>query len=96
LNQANKARESEAKTYVGSMNRGQQAFYLENDTFGADIGALQIGIPTTTGYYTYASVGGTNAVSTGTKKVGSSVKNFTGTVTINTTTGVTTATLVTS
>jgi len=96
LNQANKARESEAKTYVGSMNRGQQAFYLENDAFGADIAALQIGIPTTTGYYTYASVGGTNAVSTGTKKVGSSVKSFTGTVSINTTTGVTTATLVTS
>lgn len=97
LNQANKARESEAKTYVGSMNRGQQAFYLENDAFGADIAALQIGIPTTTGYYTYASVGTTtSAISTGLKKNGSSVKNFTGTVTINTGTGVTTATLVTS
>ncbi|HIK54809.1 MAG TPA: prepilin-type N-terminal cleavage/methylation domain-containing protein, partial [Synechococcales cyanobacterium M55_K2018_004] len=29
LNQANKARQSEASTYVGSMNRGQQAYYLE-------------------------------------------------------------------
>jgi type II secretion system protein G len=36
LNQANKAKQSEAKTYVGSMNRGQQAYFLENDTFVGD------------------------------------------------------------
>ncbi len=36
LNQANKAKQSEAKTYVGSMNRAQQAYYLENDTFAME------------------------------------------------------------
>jgi type IV pilus assembly protein PilA len=43
LNQANKARQSEAKTYIGSMNRGQQAYYLENTGFGA-LTDLEIGI----------------------------------------------------
>lgn len=33
LNQANKAKETESKTYVGSMNRSQQAFYLEKKHF---------------------------------------------------------------
>ena len=32
LNQANKARQAEAETYVGSMNRAQQAEYLEENT----------------------------------------------------------------
>jgi prepilin-type N-terminal cleavage/methylation domain-containing protein len=54
LNQANKARQSEAKTYVGSMNRGQQAYRLENKNFAASFPLLGIGIPATTEYYAYA------------------------------------------
>ncbi len=64
LNQANKAKQSEAKTYVGSMNRAQQAYYLEKGSFAAPgittigtndkaIGALGLGIQTTTQYYIY-------------------------------------------
>jgi len=55
LNQANKAKQSEAKTYIGSMNRTQQAYYLEKDTFaGQDkFGDLGLGIKTTTGTYNY-------------------------------------------
>ena len=53
LNQANKAKQSEAKTYVGSMNRGQQAFYLENDEFSSNIGDLGLGIKTQTSNYKY-------------------------------------------
>lgn len=60
LNQANKAKQSEAKTYVGSMNRGQQAYYLENDTFvGSDtkeFGNLGLGIATETTNYSYGIV----------------------------------------
>ncbi|MBD1804461.1 type IV pilin-like G/H family protein [Microcoleus sp. FACHB-SPT15] len=55
LNQANKAKQSEAKTYVGSMNRGQQAYYLENDEFSTEIGELGLGIKTQTANYKYAS-----------------------------------------
>ena len=35
LNQANKARQSEAQTYIGSLNRGQQAYYLEKSVFAS-------------------------------------------------------------
>lgn len=56
LNQANKARASEAKTYTGSMNRAQQAYILENPEFvtdQADIPKLGLGIKTQTENYTY-------------------------------------------
>jgi len=83
LNQANKARESEAKTYVGSMNRGQQAYYLEEGAFGADLATIGIGIPAATTYYKYdtKATSATVATSTGIKVKGA-VRDFTGTVTV--------------
>ncbi len=65
LNQANKAKQSEAKTYVGSMNRAQQAYYLENNEFAdnASVGRLGLGISTDTVNYDYAvSVAGDGVV----------------------------------
>ncbi len=56
LNQANKAKQSEAKTYTGSMNRAQQAYYLENSTFTTSIGTLGLGIATQTVNYKYAAI----------------------------------------
>ncbi|MEQ8536056.1 MAG: type IV pilin-like G/H family protein [Coleofasciculus sp. D1-CHI-01] len=56
LNQANKAKESEAKQYTGSMNRSQQAYYLEKSDFvvtTTDIGKLGLGISTQTTNYNY-------------------------------------------
>jgi len=62
LNQANKAKQSEAKTYVGSMNRAQQSFYLENNEFAGetaeDFGKLGLGIATETDNYEYKIKGG--------------------------------------
>jgi len=60
LNQANKAKQSEAKQYVGSMNRSQQAFYLERGYFAADgkFGNLGLGIQTETTNYEYEITGG--------------------------------------
>jgi type IV pilus assembly protein PilA len=54
LNQANKARESEAKQYTGSMNRAQQANYLERTTFTTDFGELGLGIASQTTNYVYS------------------------------------------
>ena len=56
LNQANKAKQSEAKTYVGSMNRAQQAYYLENTQFAlnSNFGSLGLGIATQTVNYQYS------------------------------------------
>jgi prepilin-type N-terminal cleavage/methylation domain-containing protein len=67
LNQANKAKQSEAKTYVGSMNRGQQAYYLEKTAFvtqDQDFGKLGLGVDTQTNNYQYkvADGGGGSAV----------------------------------
>lgn len=60
LNQANKAKQSEAKTYVGSMNRSQQAQYMEAGEFASDtasLGKLGLGVRTQTQNYKYAIKG---------------------------------------
>lgn len=53
LNQANRARESEGKTYVGSILRGQQAHYLENGEFAATLEDLALGIDRESSIYSY-------------------------------------------
>ncbi|MFE1745270.1 type IV pilin-like G/H family protein [Coleofasciculus sp. H7-2] len=51
---ANKAKQSEGKQYISSINRGQQAYYLENGTFVASLPKLDQGIPTRTINYEYS------------------------------------------
>lgn len=54
LNQASRARQTEAKVNLSSLNRAQQAFYLENSQFVTDvaeIGKLGIGIVSETENY---------------------------------------------
>jgi type II secretion system protein G len=53
LNQANRAKETEASTYVGSVNRGQQAYRLENSEFSDALANLDVGIDDSTEYYSY-------------------------------------------
>ena len=57
LNQANRARQSEAQTYVGSVNRGQQAYRLENREFADEIANLGLGISSQTEFYNYGAGG---------------------------------------
>jgi type IV pilus assembly protein PilA len=79
LNQANKARESEAKTYVGSINRAQQAYFLEQTTFGANLTALELGISDSVSYaYTTAGTA-TNAPTTA-KAVNTALNSYSGIV----------------
>lgn len=52
-NQANKARQSEAKTYVGSLNRVQQAYFLEKNKWAKTIDETAIGIKAETENYRY-------------------------------------------
>jgi len=73
LNQSNKAKQSEAKTYVGTLNKGQQAYYTEKSTFGSNIDILGVGVKASTVNYTYdstratsATVSDNHAISTGT------------------------------
>ena len=53
LNQANKAKQSEAKQYIASINKGQQAFYAENGKFTQSIPDLGLGLKTQTTNYQY-------------------------------------------
>ncbi|MFM6844441.1 MAG: type IV pilin-like G/H family protein, partial [Dolichospermum sp.] len=54
LSQAAKSKQTEAKTFVGAVNRAQQAHRMENTTFSGDLVSLQVNIPTQSEYYLYA------------------------------------------
>ena len=60
LSQANKAKQTEAKQYVSSMNKGLQAYFAENTQFTDDIGLLGLGLKTQTTNYLY-DIGATDA-----------------------------------
>jgi len=60
LSQANKAKQTEAKQYVSSINKGLQAYYAENTKLTTDIGLLGLGLKTETTNYKYA-IGTTSA-----------------------------------
>ena len=61
LNQANRARETEASQAIGSLNRGQQAYYLEAVDFAPTVGDLDVGVEQDTDNFLYAegNTGGT-------------------------------------
>jgi type IV pilus assembly protein PilA len=91
LNQSNKAKQSEAKTYVGTLNKGQQVYFTEKNRFGSTIDILGIGVKTDTANYQYDSRNATyaattpssnNATSTGTPK-SVALRGYTGMVQLN-------------
>ncbi len=53
LNQASKAKQVEAKTYISTMNRAQQVYYLENFSFTNSIDSLELGLRNQTNNYDY-------------------------------------------
>lgn len=53
LNQVAKAKSAEAKAYIGSINRGQQAYRLEHDTFARTLPELAIGLKAETNNFKY-------------------------------------------
>ena len=87
LNQANKAKQSEAKTYVGTLNRTQQAYFLENSKFATKLADMADPVPATTVNYDYLSVSSSaiTALSTGTAKV-AALRSYGGTVFVATNT----------
>lgn len=54
LNASNKPIISEAKQYVNSMNRAQQAYFAEKSVFSTSVDALGLGIKTETTNYKYS------------------------------------------
>lgn len=53
LNQTAKAKQSEAKTYVSTINKTQQAYYTEKSTFAPGLTFLSLGTPSATENYRY-------------------------------------------
>ena len=91
LSQANKAKQSEAKQYISSLNKGQQAFYAEKGSFVTDIaalGSLGLGLKSITNNYSYtlADAGGGQGVSATAKGV-SGLRHYAGGVTLVTAPG---------
>ena len=74
LNQSSKAKQSEAKQYVGSMNRAQQAYYLENADWGSTVNVLGLGIQTQTINYSYTVDTITGASTTSVYNYGAALK----------------------
>ena len=54
LNNTNKSKQSEAKQYVSSMNKAQQAYFAEKSVFSSSVNALGLGIKTETTNYKYS------------------------------------------
>jgi type IV pilus assembly protein PilA len=63
LNQANKAKQSEAKQYVGAIVRSEQAYYLENTKFTSSIDELSKVVKADTTNYDYTMTAATPLVS---------------------------------
>jgi type IV pilus assembly protein PilA len=88
LNQANKAKQSEAKQYVGTLVRTQQAYYLENSTFAPTFADLAKPVSSDTTNYTYSI---SEATDTSTKILGTSkkaaLKSYAGAAIISQSTG---------
>lgn len=61
LSCANKAKQSEAKQYVSSMTRAQQAYLAEKGVFATSLDALGIGLKTQTTNYNYSVIAGKKA-----------------------------------
>jgi type II secretory pathway pseudopilin PulG len=91
LNQANKAKQSEAKTYVGSINKGHQAYYTENTEFTSDINALGVGIQTSTKNYTYTVTAGADALTQGDTNFTDALNSYDGMVYLVSTEGASTS-----
>ncbi|KYC43002.1 general secretion pathway protein GspH [Scytonema hofmannii PCC 7110] len=84
LSQVSKARQSEAKQNIGSMNRAQQAFFLENNNaFTTELNELALGIRTQTDNYKYEIAAAANTgshVSNKARSVKKALKSYIGVV----------------
>jgi len=78
MNQSAKAKQSEAKKTVASVNRSQTAHRSENSTFAPDLASLSLGLKTVTDYYTYTVVGEQNTASIIAQAGDSALRGYTG------------------
>ena len=81
LNQTTKAKQSEAKTYVATISKTQQAYFTEKGTFAPALTFLSLGTPTATDNYSYIPLSTTDvAVAVGTSTLKPNLKVYYGRV----------------
>jgi type IV pilus assembly protein PilA len=84
LGQINRAQAAGAQIHVGSFNRAQQTYMLENDSFATSLPDLGVEIPSTTAYHTYSVENtDTNWAMLAATPNSSSVRGYMGVVYIN-------------
>jgi prepilin-type N-terminal cleavage/methylation domain-containing protein len=83
LNQAAKARQSEGSTYVGTLNRTQQAYFVENNAFAKTMTDLKAGVPAETDSFKYESKGEDKKATNTADKKSDALKSFLGEVQLN-------------
>jgi type IV pilus assembly protein PilA len=72
LGQANKARESGAKTNLGAINRAQQNYRIENGAFSSSLSDLDIGVSDTDDYEFSVNSGGSDSTEAQASPIGNS------------------------
>ena len=78
LNQTAKAKQSEAKTTMSSINTGQTAYRTQNTQFAANFNALALGLPTQTTNFNYNVVGLVDSASSTATASDTSLKGYAG------------------
>lgn len=78
LNQTGKARQAEAKTYLGTFNRAQQAYFTEKSSFAKTIKDLGVDVPDSTDNYSYSllQVDGSKAIAIAKPVEGATYKGY--------------------
>lgn len=75
LNQAAKARGAEAKNNVGGMNRAQQTYFLEHQTFTTTVSSLGLSMVNSTDNFIYEAEPGTDGLTAAVTNLGTSLKD---------------------
>jgi type IV pilus assembly protein PilA len=95
LAQVNKGKQAEGKQNIGTINRTQQAYFLENDSFTSEVTTLGVGIKTQTVNYKYTIItgsdlpnGGFGAANNRAEALGATLKSYLGQNFTQQTTGV--------
>jgi len=78
LNQTAKAKQTEAKSTISSVNTAQTAYRTENSKFAPDFKTLALGIPETTSNYSYTAEGGQDTASITANAKDTAVKGYSG------------------
>ncbi|GAC1458516.1 MAG: type IV pilin-like G/H family protein [Chamaesiphon sp.] len=80
LNQSAKAKQSEAKNTISSVDTAQNTYRNEDSFFAGSMSDLALGLPTATANYTYTFVGGVDTTTISAQNTDTGLKGYSGAV----------------